>query len=126
VLAHEAGQRFPESPPGGLQSARVDQGAGHATDRSTRVLEALRWRTKDEPPPSAVRLASPSDLEARYSSTRETHWVGYQVHLTETCDAGQPDLITQVITTPATTPDAVMGPTIHHDLAQRDLLPGTH
>jgi transposase len=48
------------------------------------------------------------------------------VHLTETCDAGQPDLITQLITTPATTPDCVMGPTIHHDLAQRDLLPGTH
>jgi hypothetical protein len=52
--------------------------------------------------------------------------VGYKVHLTETCDAGQPDLITQVITTPATTPDCVMGLTIHHDLAQRDLLPGTH
>jgi transposase len=52
--------------------------------------------------------------------------VGYKLHLTETCDPGQPDLITQVITTPATTPDCVMGPTIHHDLAQRDLLPGTH
>jgi transposase len=31
-----------------------------------------------------------------------------------------------VITTPATTPDCVMGPTIHYDLAQRDLLRGTH
>ena len=89
-------------------------------------LEELRWRTKDEQPPSAVRIASPYDLEARYSSKRDTHWVGYKLHLTETCDPGQPDLITQVITTPATTPDCVMGPTIHHDLAQRDLLPGTH
>jgi DDE family transposase len=35
-------------------------------------------------------------------------------------------LITQIITTPATTPDCVMGPTIVHDLATRDLLPGTH
>jgi transposase len=52
--------------------------------------------------------------------------VGYKVHLTETCDEGHPHLITQVITTPATTPDCVMGPTIHHDLAQRDLLPSTH
>jgi transposase len=52
--------------------------------------------------------------------------VGYKVHLTETGDIGQPDLITQVLITPATTPDGVMGPTIHHDLAQRDLLPGTH
>src|SRR5437667_11328139 len=38
----------------------------------------------------------------------------------------QPDLITQVLTTPATTQDSVMGPTIHQDLADRDLLPGTH
>src|SRR5919109_2256448 len=33
---------------------------------------ALRWRTSDERPPSAVRIASPSDLEARYSRKRET------------------------------------------------------
>jgi transposase len=52
--------------------------------------------------------------------------VGYKVHLTETCDADHPDLITQVITTPATTQDSVMGPAIHQDLADRDLLPGTH
>jgi transposase len=41
-------------------------------------------------------------------------------------DDGQPPLITQVMTTPATTPDGVMGPTIHQGLAQRDLLPSTH
>jgi transposase len=89
-------------------------------------LEALRWRTGDEQPPAAVRIASPYDLEARYSSKRDTHWVGYKLHLTETCDVGQPDLITQVLTTPATTQDRVMGPTIHRDLAQRELLPRTH
>jgi transposase len=89
-------------------------------------LEALRWRTGDEQPPAAVRITSPYDLEARYCSKRDTHWVGYKLHLTETCDPGQPDLITQIITTPATTPDCVMGPTIVHDLAARDLLPGTH
>jgi transposase len=48
------------------------------------------------------------------------------VHLTETCDADHPDLITQVMTTPATTPDSVMGPAIQQDLADCDLLPGTH
>src|SRR5262245_3007911 len=62
----------------------------------------------------------------RYLSKWNIHRVGYKVHLTETCDAGEPDLITQAITTPATTPDCVIGPTIHHDLAQRDLLPVTH
>ena len=88
--------------------------------------EALRWRTGDEQPPSAVRIASPYDLEARYSSKRDTHWVGYKVHLTETCDADHPDLITQVMTTPGTMQDSVMGPTIYRDFAQRELLPGTH
>jgi transposase len=52
--------------------------------------------------------------------------VGYKVHLTETCDEGQPHLITQVLTTSATTPDCVMGPTIQRDLAHRDLLPSAH
>jgi transposase len=89
-------------------------------------LEALRWRTGDEQPPAAVRIASPDDLEARYSSKRETHWVGYKLHLTETCDADHPDLITPVMTTPATTQDSIMGPAIQQDLADRDLLPGTH
>src|SRR5919201_6906499 len=88
--------------------------------------EALRWRTGDEQPPAAVRISSPYDLEARYSSKRETHWVGYKLHLSETCDADHPDLITQVMTTPATTQDSVMGPAIPQDLADRDLLPGTH
>ena len=78
-------------------------------------LEALRWRTTDERPPSARLIQSPYDLEARYSSKRDTHWVGYKVHLTETCDPGQPDLITQALTTPATTPDCVMEPAIVHD-----------
>lgn len=49
---------------------------------------------RDEQPPSALLIHSPYDLEVRYSSKRETHWVGYKVHLTETCDANQPDLIT--------------------------------
>jgi transposase len=78
-------------------------------------LEDLRWRTTDEQPPAAVRLTSPYDLDARYCSKRDTHWVGYKLHLTETCDPDQPDRITQVLTTPATTPDCVMGPVIEHD-----------
>ena len=86
----------------------------------------LRWRAVNERASAAEVIASPYDLEARYSTKREVQWVGYKVHLTETCDDDQPHLITQVMTTPATTPDCVMGPTIHHHLAQRDLLPSTH
>ncbi len=89
-------------------------------------LEELRWRATTEQPPSAQLIQSPYDLDARYSQKRDTKWVGYKVHLTETCDADQPDLITQVSTTPATTSDFVMGAVIEQDLADRDLLPGTH
>ena len=89
-------------------------------------LEALRWRLPDEQPPAAVRLTSPYDLDARYCTKRDTQWVGYKCHLTETCEPEHPDLMTQVLTTPSTTPDCTMGPTIVQDLAARDLLPGTH
>jgi hypothetical protein len=87
-------------------------------------LEALRSRTGDEPPPAVVRIAAPDDLEARDSSQRETHGVGSTRHRTETCDADHPDRIAPVMTTPATMHDRVMGPAIHQDLADRDLLPG--
>jgi hypothetical protein len=89
-------------------------------------LEALHWRTGDEQLPAAVRITSPYDLEARYRSTREMHWVGYKGHRTETCDADHPDLMTHVMTTPATMQDRVMGPAIQQDFADRDVLPGTH
>jgi transposase len=89
-------------------------------------FEDLRWRETADQPPSAQLIQSPYDVEARYSSKRSTNWVGYKVHLSETCDEGYPDLITQVSTTPATTSDFVMGAPIEQDLAERNLLPGTH
>jgi transposase len=86
----------------------------------------LRWREAPEMPPPADLITSPYDVEARYCTKRGIAWVGYKVHVTETCEDAQPHLITPVLTTPATTPDCVMGPAIHHGLAQRDLLPSTH
>jgi transposase len=86
----------------------------------------LRWRTNDEIPPSAQYIGSPYDLEARYSQKRSTSWVGYKVHLTESCDADLPHLITNVETTIATTPDDAVTAQIHASLKQRDLLPDVH
>lgn len=86
----------------------------------------LRWRTSDEAPPSALLIQSPYDVEARYGSKRDTTWLGYKVHVSETCDDDHPDLITHVLTTAATRQDSVMGPTIQQALADRDLLPHTH
>jgi len=84
-----------------------------------------QWRTGKEHglAPSAARIVSPHDPEARYSSKGETSWEGYKVHTTESCDDDLPHLITQVTTTPATTPDHVALPSIQQDLASHDLLP---
>ncbi|GAC1384621.1 MAG: hypothetical protein NVSMB42_02960 [Herpetosiphon sp.] len=87
---------------------------------------SLPWRTvADQPPPSDL-IPSPYDPEARYGTKRETHWVGYKIHVSETCEADAPNLITNVTTTPATTSDFVMLPLIHQRLADRDLLPNEH
>jgi transposase len=86
----------------------------------------VRWRTTEEPPPAAARITSPYELEARYGTKRDTQWVGSKLHLTETGEPAHPDLITQGLTTPSTTPGWTMGPPIVQELAARDLLPGTH
>jgi transposase len=84
------------------------------------------WRAVADLPPGAVLIVSPHDVEARASIKRDTHWTGYKVHLTETCDADLPQLVTAVHTTPATTPDALVTAQVPAVLAQRDLLPAEH
>ncbi len=87
---------------------------------------AVRWRAEADWPPSAVLIQSPHDPDARYSTKRDTHWVGDKAHLTETCDEDRPDLITDVQTTLATTADVTMLPQVQEDLAWRGRLPVEH
>ena len=86
----------------------------------------VHWRTSEESPPAAQLIHSPYDVEARFSRKRETQWVGYKVHLTETCDSNRPHLITQVETTTATTTDVEVTHTIQADLVAHHRVPGTH
>jgi transposase len=88
--------------------------------------QPIRWRAATDLPPSAQLICSPYDVDARFSIKRETQWTGYKVHLTETCDATRPNLITDVLTTVATTPDSVVLPAIQAALAARDLTPAEH
>ena len=37
-------------------------------------------------PPGHQRIASPYDLDARWGVKRDTFWLGYKLHVTETCD----------------------------------------
>ena len=89
------------------------------------VDDHLIWRVEnqDELSPSAPLIRSPYAVEARFSRKRTTTWVGYKVHLSETCEADQPHLITQVATTVSTEADSTTLPQIQQELADQSLLP---
>ncbi|MGH3125221.1 MAG: transposase, partial [Streptosporangiaceae bacterium] len=116
--------------------------------------EVIKRREKepdgDGLPPGHARIASPYDLDARWGVKRDTFWLGYKLHVTETCDdeppcgcpaAGDggtgrrghdkdcaspafPNLITHVATTQATVPDNQMTAVICGGLAAKNLAPG--
>jgi transposase len=115
--------------------------------------EVIRRREKepdgDGLPPGHARIASPYDTDARWAAKRGEFWLGYKLHITETCDdpppcscrpqgAGGrehgpgcaqpafPNLITHVATTAATVTDNQMTGTIHDDLTGKNLPPGQH
>ena len=92
----------------------VPDGAGRWQLREVRILEG------------AVHIDTPHDVEARWSTKRSTEWTGYKVHLTETCDADAPRLITQVETTAATLTDLDALNAVHADLEAKGLTPGEH
>jgi len=88
-----------------------------------------KWRAGPQADEQEGVLRSPYDPEARTGKKRETVWLGYKVHLTETCDAQSPEtpevphLIVQVQTTVATVQDVEVTATIQEELARADLLP---
>jgi len=84
----------------------------------------LRYK-KDQPPASQL-IMSPYDLDARCSTKRNTTWIGYKAHLTETCDEDMPSLITNVETCFATEPDHDTTPSIHSHLVETGYSPDEH
>ncbi len=74
---------------------------------------------------------------ARYSEKHGKSWLGYKVHLSETCSTPAeadpatgrppaPNLLTSVTTTQASVPDVAMTAPIHQRLAEADLTPDEH
>jgi transposase len=89
--------------------------------------QQVHWR--DGPALSnEERIVSPYDPEARSSRKRDTVWLGYKVHLTETCDQDPacPHLITQVQTTVATLQDTEVLAPIAEQLRAKELAPAEH
>ncbi|MBV9279767.1 MAG: transposase, partial [Chloroflexi bacterium] len=89
--------------------------------------DTLRWRTEQEGiPPSSQFISSPYDLDAHLGKKGTTAWIGYKVHVTETCDEGAQRRLTHVETSTAASADGAMTPEIHEGLRDRDLLPAIH
>jgi transposase len=93
----------------------------YATDE-----EPVRWRAGQDQPPAGQLIHSPYDAEARYGTKRQERWVGYKVHLTETCAPDAPHVVVHVATTPAAAHDTAVVPDLHRDLAEGSRLPREH
>jgi transposase len=154
----------PEAPPWLREVPAVDVLRQVLVQNYTRMItedgrEVVKRREKepdgDGLPPGHMRIASPYDTDARWGVKRDTFWLGYKLHITETCDDAPPcschpdaaahpsaaggrehdkacaqmvfpDLITSVATTDATVTDNQMTGVIHGELAGKDLAPGRH
>ena len=110
--------------------------------------EVVKRREKqpegDGIPPGRYRIASPYDADARWGAKRDESWLGYKLHVTETCDdappcgcagpghdgdcgaAAFPNLVTCVATTSAAVTDTEMTGVIDDALAAKGLAPGRH
>lgn len=87
---------------------------------------SVKWRTSEIGiPPSTKFVGSPFDPEARYARKFTTSWVGYRIHITETCEEGLPNIITDVQSAPGPVADGDATPIIHEALKEKDLLPET-
>lgn len=91
-----------------------------------------KWRAGPQESSDEGIIRSPYDPEARTGKKRETTWLGYKVHLTETCALETtadtqakvvPQLITDVQTTVANVQDVEMTAIIQENLAQHQLVP---
>lgn len=120
------------------RASREDAPRGVASSHALEVLrqcwlhnffvedDEIRWREAGTLAPSSLRIDSPYDLDAHYGSKGEGFWVGYKVHLTETCDEDLPHLVTMVETTPAFENDIHRTQRVHAELKKADLVPEKH
>jgi transposase len=98
-------------------------------------------------PPAHIKISSPYDTDARWGAKKDLAWLGYKLHVTETCEDPpgcgcgpdpaaarprrcahdtRPNLITHVATTDATVPDATMTVPVSQALARKNLPPARH
>ncbi|GAA4958572.1 hypothetical protein GCM10023334_076280 [Nonomuraea thailandensis] len=115
---------YSQAAPGWLRDIPAVQTLRHVwIPQYVTIDDRLRWRTPDEQLPGTIRQISPYDSDARSGTKRESHWDGYKVHLTETCDTDAPHLTTNVITAPSPGSDYDATEQVHEALASRGPTP---
>ncbi|MFI1294389.1 transposase [Streptomyces sp. NPDC020792] len=108
-----------------------------STDARGREVIVKREADTEGVPPGHLRQASPYDPDARWAAKGDDlFWLGYKVHLTETCDTPAEAeaeaealplrLLTDVFTTKASVPDVKATRPVQQNLADRGLTPGEH
>ena len=122
-LAVLAAVAAPDAPAGLRELASVERLRQVWLQQYVVIEGVVQLREPADMPPYAVQLASPYEPEVRFGNKRQTQWLGYKVHLTESCDDEQPHLITQVTTTVASTADISALGAMQQALADRGLLP---
>lgn len=86
----------------------------------------IKYRDDKDLAPAAGAIESPYETEARFSDKRGLEWVGYKAHYTESCNDKTPNLIVNILTTPATTQDVSCTNIIQDALEQKQLSPEKH
>ena len=86
----------------------------------------VRFKSNRELAKAPPGLESPYDPEARYRYRSGKSWVGYIVHVSETCDEDTPHLITHVATTAANVHEAQCTEKIQQALVEKELPPDLH
>lgn len=91
-----------------------------------RVDTQIFCREATNSPPTGEEICSPYDPQARYGRKRDAKWIGYKVHLSETCEQDKPNLITHVETTLGSVSDVDVLAPIHQKLQSKNRLPTDH
>ena len=66
----------------------------------------VRFTIREEQATNGEPIETPHDVEARDRNKGGRAWIGYTVHMSESCDAEQVNLITYVYTTPVNVAEA--------------------
>jgi transposase len=122
------GRRIEDSrlPRDQAEHAAYAQMVGEAHVERAQSVRPVRFKTNRELPPAAESIESPYDLAARYRHKRDTQWTGYLVHISETCEASAPHLLTHVHTTTAAVHEAQCTEPIQQALVAKQLPPSEH